>query len=192
MKKLLGVLVLGLLLTSCSEEKKQSKEIKEENKYLKSSMTKKLGDIDKIYMKEIVDKQIKGEIDGLPMLMMFYMGTGVQMIYCDAMAEISLETDSKKKDEMYKDLYLKQSEEECKIYREIYEKYNSMYQKIIDTNSIPVYFYFELGEGGEGDSASKSDVGIFPTKKECEYYSNLFREKDIGLTSNCKKGFTPS
>ena len=27
---------------------------------------------------------------------------------CDAMAKISLETDSKKKDEMYKDLYLKQ------------------------------------------------------------------------------------
>ena len=192
MKKLLGILVLGLLLTSCSEEKKQSKEIKEENKYLKSSMTKKLGDIDKIYMKEIIDKQLKGEIDGFPMLMMFYMDTGIHMIYCDAMAKISLETDSKKKDEMYKDLYLKQSEEECKVYREIYEKYNSMYQKIIDTNSIPVYFYFELGEGGEGDSASKSDVGIFPTKKECEYYSNLFREKDIGLTSNCKKGFTPS
>ncbi len=60
MKKTIVIIILGLLLTSCSEEKKQSKEIKEENKYLKSSMTKKLGDIDKIYMEEIVDKQIKG------------------------------------------------------------------------------------------------------------------------------------
>ena len=189
MKKLLGIMVLGLMLASCSEEKKQSKKIVKENKYLKTSIVEKLGDLDKIYMKEMIDKQLKGEIDGLPMLMMFYMTTGTRIIYCDAMAKISLETDPKKKDEMYKDLYLKQSEEECKVYREIYEKYNSMYQKIIDTNSIPDYFYFELREEG---SESDSSIGIFPTKKECEYYSNLFREKDIGLTSNCKKGFTPS
>ena len=183
MKKLLAIVVLGLLLASCSEEKKESKKIVKENKYLKTSISKKLGDLDKIYMKEMIDKQLKGEIDDLPMLMMFYVNTGISLGYCDAMIKISLETDLKKKDEMYKDLYLKPSKEECKVYREIYEKYNYMYQKIIDTNSIPIYFYFK---------GNNSSIGIFPTKKECEYYTNLFREKNIGLTSNCKKGYNPA
>ena len=121
------------------------------------------------------------------MLMLFYTQTGTSMIYCDAMLDINLESDLKKKEEMYKDLYLKQSEEECKIHTEIYEKYNYMYLKIIDNNSIPNYFYFDLKKDGE---ESNSSIGIFPSKKECEYYSNLFREKNIGLTSNCKKGFS--
>ena len=51
------------------------------------------------------------------------------------------------------------------------------------------YFYFKLKEEG---SESSESIGIFPTKKECEYYSNLFRSKNIGLTSNCKKGFSPA
>jgi len=180
MKKLsLYIFLVLIFLSSCSEEKKQTKEIKEENKYLKSSMMKKLGNIDQIYMEEMMDKLVKGEIDDLSLLMMFYTHTGTSMIVCDAMVEVYSKTDSK--------IRTKQSEEECKIYREIYEKYNSMYQKIIDTNSIPAYFYFDLKEDG---SESNSSIGIFPTKKECEYYSNLFREKNIGLTSNCKKGFS--
>ena len=130
-------------------------------------MTKKLGDIDKIYMKEIIDKQFKGEIDGFPMLMMFYMTTGTRIIYCDAMAKISLETDPKKKDEMYKDLYLKQSEEECKVYREIYEKYNSMYQKIIDTNLyIDIYNLID-------ESNSDSDIENENIKKNTTTLNNL-------------------
>ena len=188
MKKLSLYIFLGLFfLSSCSEGKKQNKEIKEENKYLKSSVMEKLGKIDEIHMEEMMDKLFKGEIDNLSMLILFYSHTGTRMIYCDVMFDINLEPDPKKKDEMYKDLYLKQSEEECKIYREIFEKYNFMYQKIIDSNLVPIYFYFDLKEGG---SESNSSIGIFPTKKECEYYSNLFREKNIGLTSNCKKGFS--
>ena len=180
MKKLSLYIFLGLIfLSSCSEEKKQSKEIKEENKYLKSSMMEKLGNIDQIYMEEMMDKLVKGEINDLSLLMMFYTHTGTSMIVCDAMVEVYSKTDPK--------IRTKQSEEECKIYTEIYEKYNYMYLKIIDTNSIPIYFHFDLKEHGEESSSS---IGIFPTKKECEYYSNLFREKNIGLTSNCKKGFS--
>ena len=188
MKKLFLYVFLGLFfLSSCSEEKQQSKEIKEENKYLKSSVMEKLGKIDEIHMEEMMDKLIKREIDNISMLTLFYTQTGTSMIYCDAMLDINLESDLKKKEEMYKDLYLKQTEEECKIHTEIYEKYNYMYLKIIDNNSIPTYFYFDLKEDGE---ESNSSIGIFPTKKECEYYSNLFREKNIGLTGNCKKGFS--
>jgi hypothetical protein len=190
MKKLLGIVVLALIfLNSCSEEKKQSKENKEENKYLKVSISKKLSKLDEIHMEEMMKKLMNDEIDDLSTLMMFYVGTGTKMLYCEAMAEIKLETDLNKKEEKYKQLYLKSAEEECKIYKEIYEKYNSIYLTIINTNSIPAYFYFKLKEEG---SESSESIGIFPTKKECEYYSNLFRSKNIGLTSNCKKGFSPA
>ena len=104
----------------------------------------KLRKIDEIHMEEMMDKLFKREIDNITMLMLFYTQTGTSMIYCDAMLDINLESDLKKKEEMYKDLYLKQSEEECKIHTEIYEKYNYMYLKIIDNNSIPNYFYFDL------------------------------------------------
>ena len=170
------------LMSGCSEEKKQSKEIKEENQYLKKSIVEKLGNIDQIHMEEKINKLSKGEIDDLSFLMMFYMHTGTSMIMCDAMSKVYLETDPAKKK-----LGTKQSETECGIYQEIYEKYNPMYLKIVNTNLIPVYYYFDLQKYGNENNSS---IGIFPTKNECEDYSNLFRTQKIGLTSNCKKGFS--
>ena len=186
MKKIFLYFLITFLVIGCSEEKKTNN-VKEENKYVKIELMKKLSDIDEIKIKENMEKMIDGENFDISMLMLFYSSIGTHLLYCDVMLEINLELDEQKKSEKLKDLYLKQSDDECKIKREIYEKYNYMYQTIINTNSRIPYFHFDVKEEF---SKGKSSIGIFPTKKECEYYANLFREKNIGLTSGCKEGFS--
>ena len=186
MKKIFLYFLITFLVIGCSEEKKTNN-VKEERKYVKTELMKKLGDIDEIKIKENIKKMVDGENVDISMLMLFYTSIGTQLLYCDTMLEINSELDEQKKNEKLKDLYLKQSDDECKIKREIYEKYNYMYQTIINTNSKISYFHFDVKkEFSEGNSS----IGIFPTKKECEYYANLFREKNIGLTSGCKEGFS--
>ena len=186
MKKIFLYFLITFLVIGCSEEKKTNN-VKEENKYVKIELMKKLSDIDEIKIKENMEKMVDGENVDISMLMLFYSSIGTHLLYCDVMLEINSELDEQKKSEKLKDLYLKQSDDECNLYREIYERYNYIYYSIIKTNSKISYFHFDLKEEFSDNNES---IGIFPTKKECEYYANLFREKNIGLTSGCKEGIS--
>ena len=181
MKKLFLYFLSSLLLVGCSEEKKTDS-IRKASKYLKADIMKELSKLDEINMDKMINNSIEGSGGSITLLMLFYTSIGTTLTYCEAIAGINKEMDEKNKDPD-----LKINDDECKIYTEIYEKYNSMYLKAINSNSIPKYYFFELKYPIE---ANQESVGIFPTKKECEYYANLFREKNIGLTSSCKKGFS--
>ncbi len=187
MKKLVLLIILSCSLVGCSEEKKTDT-VEKENKYLKSSIMKELSKIDEINMEKMVSNSIESK-GPITLLMLFYTTIGTKMIYCEAIAGINKEMDEKIKEEKTKDLYLKLDDNECKIYTEIYDKYNFMFLNAINTNSTPNYFYFELQYPTE---STQESIGIFPTKDECEYYSSLFRSKNIGLTGSCKKGFSNS
>ena len=60
----------------------------------------------------------------------------------------------------------------------------------VSKNNGYVYYWTLTNFPSPPYAEGKSSIGIFPTKKECEYYANLFREKNIGLTSSCKEGFS--
>ena len=186
MKKLVLFILLSFLLVGCSEEKKTDI-VKKENKYVNIDLMKKLSAIDEINLEKDIKRMGDGKTVDLSMLMLFYVSNGTRLIYCDAMLEIKKEIDEDAKKDKLKDLYLKQSDDECNLYREIYDKYNYIYYSIIKTNSKISYFHFDLKEEFSDNNES---IGIFPTKKECEYYANLFREKNIGLTSGCKEGIS--
>ena len=107
-----------------------------------------------------MEKMVSNSIESkgpITLLMLFYTTIGTKMIYCEAIAGINKEMDEKIKEEKTKDLYLKLDEDECKIYTEIYDKYNFMFLNAINTNSTPNYFYFELQYPTESTQESIDD-----------------------------------
>ena len=119
MKKLVLFILLSFLLVGCSEEKKTDT-VKKENKYVNIDLMKKLSAIDEINLEKDIKKMGDGKTVDLSMLMLFYVSNGTRLLYCDAMLEIKKEIDEDTKKDKLKDLYLKQSDDECKIKREIY------------------------------------------------------------------------
>ena len=165
----------------------ETKEVKKiEYPYAKYAIDKELflqlGLLQEKDIKKFVENK-SFEMASLPSM---YMNLNSKIMYCGIMKDVMREAFSREEvqdNTFYKkrDLEIKT---ECPIYNEIYNKYLYMYEEAVKSQRIPIFYYFESASSG---SEFSEDVGMFPAMEECNYYANLFLEKEISLVGKCKK-----
>ena len=187
MKKLLGILVLGLLLVSCSEDNTQKSKSKpsEPNKYVNSEIFSKLLEIQ--INKENINKNTNPEefLNMFPLISTLYSQHGGRVLFC-SIWDKTMET--MEKSEHSTDVLKGINDEtnkKCKIYRELFNKYDPVYKEIANTGKIIPYYYFNFKDPDD-DENSTSTIGLFKTKEECLSYSNIFKIKLEYYISDCQ------
>ena len=189
MKKLLAILVLGLLLSSCSdkEAEKEKAKRKSENhkiysKYMNPDLIKKLTSLQ--------SKELEGSLEkpasDIVLLSMMYADLGGHVLFCEIMKEALERPQANDEEIKIVDDPMENMKKECGIYKEIFEKYSSMYTTAAETQTVPSFYFFK-SKAIESEQNDFDNVGMFPTLEECEHYFNIFLEKEIALVGKCKK-----
>ena len=187
MKKLLAIVVLGLLLVSCSEENTQKSKSKpsESNKYVNKEIFSKLLDIQ--LNKENINKgtSLNDFQNMFPLISNLYAHLGGVVLFC-SIWDKTMETmeQSEHSTDVLKDINDKNNKK-CKIYKELFNQYDPAYKKIANTGKIIPYFYFNFKDPDD-DENSTSTIGLFKTKEECLSYSNIFQKKLGYYISDCQ------
>ena len=187
MKKLLLIIILGLLLVSCSEDNTQKSKSKpsESNKYVNIEIISKLLEIQ--LNKENINKNTSPEefLNMFPLISNLYSAHGGRVLFC-SIWDKTMETmeQSNKSTDVLKDMNDK-TNKKCKIYRELFNKYDPVYKEIANTGKIIPYYYFNFKDADDEDNSTNT-IGLFKTKEECLSYSNIFQKKLEYYTSDCQ------
>ncbi len=187
MKKLLLIIILGLLLVSCSEDNTQKSKSKpsESNKYVNSEIISKLLEIQ--LNKENINKNTSPEefLNKFPLISSLYSEHGGRVLFC-SIWDKTMETmeQSNKSTDVLKDMNDK-TNKKCKIYRELFNKYDPVYKEIANTGKIIPYYYFNFKDADDEENITNT-IGLFKTKEECLSYSNIFQKKLEYYTSDCQ------
>ena len=187
MKKLLLIIILGLLLVSCSEDNTQKSKSKpsESNKYVNIEIISKLLEIQ--LNKENINKNTSSEefLNMFPLISNLYSEHGGRVLFC-SIWDKTMETmeQSNKSTDVLKDMNDK-TNKKCKIYRELFNKYDPVYKEIANTGKIIPYYYFSFKDADDEENITNT-IGLFKTKEECLSYSNIFQKKLEYYTSDCQ------
>ena len=149
------------------------------SKYLDKKLFKELGDISTIEVKNVKFNE------DIVLPVMMYANTISALTACDIIVKVYDEYKNEKQENLSNFNKNKDKKiEECKLVKEIYEKYKYMYELTVKNKKIPNFYYLPITTN---DSEKKVEfLGMFPTMKECQYYSDIFKNKDIYLIGNCK------
>lgn len=149
------------------------------SKYLDKKLFKELGDISTIEVKNLKFNE------DIVLPVMMYANTISALTACDIIVKVYDEYKNEKLENLSNFNTNKDKKiEECKLVKEIYEKYKYMYELTVKNKKIPNFYYLPITTN---DSEKKVEfLGMFPTMKECQYYSDIFKNKDIYLIGNCK------
>ena len=187
MKKLLGIMVLGLLLVSCSEDNTQKSKSKpsEPNKYVNSEIISKLLEIQ--LNKENINKNTSPEefLNMFPLISTLYSHLGGTVLFC-SIWDKTMETmeQSEHSTDVLKGIN-DETNKKCKIYRELFNKYDPVYKEIANTGKIIPYYYFNFKDADDEENSTNT-IGLFKTKEECLSYSNIFQKKLEYYISDCQ------
>jgi hypothetical protein len=162
MKKLLAIIVLGLLL-GCSENEPKKK-VDYKSKY-------NVVDVAKFENLEL-------NIRPIAILSLSYSRVIAEQDICDIFEETLSDKNKKLLDEMNLN-YSK----DCGFYRKLYEAVIPNF-KTINLTNLNSYYYFEYRDDSE-NSFGKT-IGIFSNINNCNKFKNDFLDGEIGFTSNCK------
>lgn len=165
MRKIIVIFFLFLLFSCNERESKESNE--------KSGYKDKYNVVDTSKFKS---ENI--ETDPYGVLEMTYAVIVSKQSMCDLVEE------SVKDNEQMKELMIPMLNE-CKFYREVYKKVIPNFESVNLVNADK-YYYFKYSEENSEDSISNI-VGIFSDVDNCNKFKEDFLNKEIGLTSNCKK-----
>ena len=180
-------MVLGLLLVSCSEDNTQKSKSKpsEPNKYVNSEIFSKLLEIQ--LNKENINKNTSPEefLNMFPLISNLYSAHGGRVLFC-SIWDKTMETmeQSNKSTDVLKDMNDK-TNKKCKIYRELFNKYDPVYKEIANTGKIIPYYYFNFKDADDEENITNT-IGLFKTKEECLSYSNIFQKKLEYYISDCQ------
>ena len=187
MKKLSLYIFLVLMSVSCSEDNTQKSKSKpsESNKYVNIEIISKLLEIQ--LNKENINKNTSPEefLNMFPLISNLYSAHGGRVLFC-SIWDKTMETmeQSNKSTDVLKDMNDK-TNKKCKIYRELFNKYDPVYKEIANTGKIIPYYYFNFKDADDEDNITNT-IGLFKTKEECLSYSNIFQKKLEYYTSDCQ------
>ena len=165
MKKLLAIVVLGLLSFSCSDNNEQQKTEKKPNKYLNQEVHSNLYKIqlnkDRLN-KASNEKKIK--ILSEPSVSKMYSEIGGQLIVCETFEKSIIDTKpSKAALDIMKEM-IESSKKECAIFMDLHLKYDKKFKEIAYSKQIPPFFYFKYKDP---DMENAQIIGLFETEDEC-------------------------
>ena len=144
MKKLLGIVVLGLLMISCSEDNSTSKnnESSEMNKYLNNEISSKLMDIqisDRLNNENSPEDNLK--LFAEPSVFRMYSLIGGTIVFCHSWEESYKSTNSSDTKSEFLENMNKGIEKKCKIFRDFHCQYDSVFKQIANTKKIPPFYF---------------------------------------------------
>jgi len=174
-------------LVSCSEDNTQKSKSKpsESNKYVNIEIISKLLEIQ--LNKENINKNTSPEefLNKFPLISNLYSAHGGRVLFC-SIWDKTMETmeQSNKSTDVLKDMNDK-TNKKCKIYRELFNKYDPVYKEIANTGKIIPYYYFSFKDADDEENITNT-IGLFKTKEECLSYSNIFQKKLEYYTSDCQ------
>ena len=186
MKKLLAIVVLGLLMISCSEDNSTSKkkETSEMNKYLNTEITSKLVDIQynqRLNNENSTEDNLK--LFKEPSVFRMYSLVGGTIVFCHSWEESYKATNSSDTKSEFLENMDKEIEKKCKIFRDFHYQYDSVFKQIANTKKIPPFYYFDFKTE---DSDETDTFGLFKTKEECSSFSKMIQKELNYFILECK------
>ena len=144
MKKVILILILGLLLSGCSEENSKTAEIKK---------TELVSYVDKNLFSKLLELQINNEIikkdttinEFAKIVSEPFISNMYSLIGGTAFACVIIDKAEKKMSIEVLDLMQKSREVrkiKCEIFENLYNNYDKKFREIANTKKIPPYYYF--------------------------------------------------
>ena len=185
MKKVILILIVGLLLSGCSEENSKTKKIKK---------TELVGYVDKNLFSKLLELQINNEIikkdttinEFAKIVSEPFISNMYSLIGGTAFACVIIDKAEKKMSIEVLDLMQKSREVrkiKCEIFENLYNNYDKKFREIANTKKIPPYYYFRYYN--PNDDAAKL-IGLFDAKDQCLILAKKFQQDLEYLISECE------